>query len=82
MDKAKFSTKLNTYFASMNTLNNQKYIITYINPENALKVLKDEDKINLYNIKLNEKTKAIALTNIVYYENSNKTLPVRNEHIR
>ena len=50
MDKAKFSTKLNTYFASMNTLNNQKYIITYINPENALKVLKDEDKINLYNI--------------------------------
>jgi len=35
-----------------------------------------------FNIKLNEKTKAIALTNIVYYENSNKTLPVRNEHIR
>lgn len=75
LEKAKFGTKINAYIASTGVLNNQKYSILYINPQNALDTLKDVDKINLYNIKLNEETKAIALTNIIYYENSNKTLP-------
>jgi len=75
LEKAKFGTKINAYIASTGVLNNQKYSILYINPQNALNTLKDVNKINLYNIKLNENTKAIALTNIVYYENSNKTLP-------
>ena len=37
---------------------------------------KDAKKINLYNIKLNKNTKAIALTNIAYYDNTNRTLPL------
>ena len=57
-------------------LNNQKYSILYINPKNALDTLKNEDKVNLYNIRLKEKTKAIALTNIIYYDNANLTLPI------
>ena len=38
---------------------NQDYNILYINPENALNTIKDSDKINLFNIKLKPKTKAI-----------------------
>ena len=30
----------------------------------------------MYNIKLNQETKAIALTNIAYFDNNNKTLPL------
>lgn len=54
---------------------NQDYNILYINPENALNTVKEAEKINLYNIKLKPKTKAIAYTNIMYYDNSNRTLP-------
>lgn len=82
IDKAKFGMKLNVFCASTGALNNKRYNILYINPQNALDTLKEEEKINLYNIKLNENSKAIALTNIIYYDNKNKTLPIRNEYIR
>lgn len=79
INKAEFGAKLNAFFASTGALNNQKYAILYINPKNALDTLKECEKINLYNLKLNENTKAVALTNIIYYDNTNETLPVRNE---
>ena len=82
VEKSSFGEKLNIYFASTATIANQRYVVAYINPEDAIEVLKNVDKINLYSIKLNEKSKAIPLTNIVYYENSNRTLPIRNEHIK
>lgn len=82
LEKQEIGTKINVFYASTNVLKNQKYNILYINPQNALDTLKEEEKINLYNIKLNEKTNVIALTNSIYYENSNKTLPLRNERIR
>ena len=76
LDKAKFGFKLNAYFASELPLNNQEYDILYINPKNALDTVKEYDKINLYSIKLKEDSKAIALTNIAYYDNNNRTLPI------
>lgn len=76
LSKSKIGIKLNTFYASTGVLNNQKYNILYINPKNALETLKDADKINLYNIKLNENARAVALTNIVYYDNNNITLPI------
>ncbi|MCI8621543.1 MAG: hypothetical protein HFJ50_07580 [Clostridia bacterium] len=82
IDKAEFGANLNAYFASTGVLNDEKYSILHINPENALETLKDEEKINLYNIKLTKKAKAIALTNIIYYDNGNQTLPLRNEFAR
>ena len=54
----------------------KNYELLYINPQNALEQIKNAEKINLYNIKLNKNTKAIALTNIAYYDNMNRTLPV------
>ena len=76
LNKAKFGNKLNTFYASMSLLNTTDYNILYINPKNAIEVIKNDDKINLYNIKLNEKSHAIALTNIAYFDNTNKTLPL------
>lgn len=76
LDRAKFGFKLNAFYASTMPLDTKNYNILHINPKNALDELKNYDKINLYNIKLNEKTKAVVLTNIVYYDNTNKTLPL------
>ena len=76
IEKAEFGFDLNAFYASTAQLNNKEYDILSINPKNALEDLKDCDKINLYNIKLNKKTKAIALTNIVYFDNNNQTLPL------
>lgn len=84
IDKAHFGVKLNSFYAGADLLaTNQKYTILYINPQDALNTALDtSDKITLYNIKLKEDTKAIALTNIVYYENRNQTLPLRNGCLR
>lgn len=82
IDKSKFGANINAYFASCGVLNNQRYNILYINPQNALDTLKENDKINLYSIKLKEDVKGVALTNIIYYDNNNKTLPLRNDSIR
>lgn len=76
LDKAKFGVKLKAFYASTENLNTRDYNILHINPKNALEEVKGCNKINLYNIKLNEKTKGIALTNIAYYNNNNKTLPL------
>jgi len=76
LDKSNISCKLNAYYASNLPLNNKDYKILHINPKSAIEELKDTDKINLYSIKLNDKTRGIALTNITYYDNNNKTLPL------
>lgn len=76
IDKSKFGIKLNAFYTSTVPLNNTDYNILYINPQNAIEEIKEHDKINLYCIKLHENSKAIALTNIAYYDNTNRTLPV------
>ncbi len=76
LDKSDIGCTLNAYYASSFPLNNKDYNILYINPKSAIEELKNSDKINLYNIKLNEKTRGVALTNIAYYDNTNKTLPL------
>lgn len=55
-----------------------KFDIFNINPKNALAEFKNSEKTetNLYKITLKEEDKAVALTNIVYYSNNNKTLPL------
>ena len=49
-----------------------------INPDSEIqKSLETEkNKINLYKINLKEKTNAVFYTNIIFYDNENKTLPV------
>ena len=49
-----------------------------INPENELEhILKiDENKIKLYKFNLVRGINAISFTNIIFYDNQNKTLPI------
>ena len=49
-----------------------------INPETEMKEATDfgGDKINLYKINVKEGTNAIGFTNIIFYNNQNRTLPV------
>lgn len=49
--------------------------IFYINPENALKHANGKE-IYFYKIILKENTNCIPLTNIMYYNNTNQTLPL------
>ncbi len=76
INRAFFGMKIKAFYASTEPLNTKDYNLLYINPKDALDKLKDFEKINLYNIKLNKKTKGIALTNIIYYDNTNRTLPL------
>ena len=49
-----------------------------INPENEMQetVKFEENNINLYKINLKEGIKGIGFTNIIFYDNQNKTLPI------
>lgn len=76
LEKNSLGIKLNIYKASDKSLNTQEYGIFNINPENSLSKIKNEPIVNLYSIHLKPKTQAIGLSNIIYYDNSNKTLPV------
>ena len=59
-------------------LNNKEINIFNINPENEIRnaIKFDGDKINLYKLNIKEGTKGIGFTNIIFYDNQNKTLPI------
>lgn len=59
-------------------INHNDINIFNINPEKEIKeILKDSgSKINFYKINLKEGTNAVNYTNIIFYDNQNKTLPV------
>ena len=59
-------------------LNNKEINVFNINPEKEIEEVlkKDGDKVNLYKINLKEGTKGIGFTNIIFYDNQNKTLPI------
>ena len=49
--------------------------VFYINPENALKHVQEKES-TLHKIILKENTNCVAFTNIMYYNNTNQTLPL------
>ena len=75
-NKNNLGMKLNVYKVSNLPLDTKEYGIFNINPENALLKQKEEDIIGLYSIHIYPETPAIGLSNIIYYDNFNKTLPV------
>lgn len=52
----------------------ENFNVFNIDPLNSIKD-KIENELNLYKINLNEDTKISGFTNIIYYDNTNKTLP-------
>ena len=63
--------------SSKNELNKDIYNIFNINPEQEInKILYNKEKeFNLYKINIKNGINAIMLTNIIYYNNKNRTLP-------
>ena len=61
-----------------NILNNKGINVFNINPENEMKEasMAYGSNINLYKLHIKEGTKGIGFTNIIFYDNQNKTLPV------
>lgn len=59
-------------------LDAQNINVFNINPENEIKetLKNDSTKINFYKINLKEGTNAVSYSNIIFYDNQNKTLPV------
>ena len=59
-------------------LDNKEINVFNINPEKEMQeaIKADGNSINLYKINLKEGTKGIGFTNIIFYDNQNKTLPV------
>ena len=59
-------------------LNNKEINIFNINPEEEIKdaMIEDGNKINLYKINVKEGTNGVAFTNIIFYDNQNKTVPL------
>lgn len=59
-------------------LDNKEINVFNINPEKEMKeaIKSDGNNINLYKINIKEGTKGIGFTNIIFYDNQNKTLPV------
>lgn len=47
-----------------------------LSPENVIELDGKNNKINLYRINLKESSKVIYFSNIIYYDNYNKTLPL------
>ena len=72
IEKFKISIDIPVYMVGdlKNKLN-----VFYINPEEALQH-SNKAKENLYKLNLSEGTNCIPLTNIIYYNNENKTLPL------
>ena len=61
-------------YKTKNGLNESKYEIYHINPENAINE-DNENKETLYRINIRKGMPLIFLTNTIYYDNYNKTLP-------
>lgn len=61
-----------------NILNNKGINVFNINPEKEMKEASSAygNNINLYKLHIKEGTKGIGFTNIIFYDNQNKTLPV------
>lgn len=59
-------------------LNKKEFNVFNINSEDEMKnaIKFNANKINLYKIHIKEGTRGIGFTNIIFYDNQNKTLPV------
>ena len=79
LEKGIIPAKLPVYKAINNgELNNKDINVFNINPEKEMReaIKAEGDKINLYKINVKEGTKGIGFTNIIFFDNQNKTLPV------
>ena len=73
--KTKAITDMNIYLCSNDKLNVKDRNVFYINPQEAIEVQKNTEKLNLYKLKIKEGMNVVYNTNIIFYDNYNHTLP-------
>ncbi len=76
LEKTAISNNMSLYLASDTEINRQGFSVFNINPKNAINNLGKKDKINMYRVNLKHGVPAIYFSNIIYYDNANKTLPL------
>ena len=76
LSKLRSVVDIDIYMASDKVLNTDEFGVFCINPEHTMNNVKDLDKINLYKVHIKENMPIIAFSNIIYYDNNNKTLPL------
>lgn len=74
--KTAISNNMSLYLASDTEINRQGFSVFNIDPKNAINNLGKKDKINMYRVNLKHGVPAIYFSNIIYYDNANKTLPL------
>ena len=78
LDKTVIEEELPVYKAIPEELNSESINVFNINPDNEITecLNKNDKEINLYKINLQGKVNCIPYTNIIFYDNQNKTLPL------
>lgn len=76
INKIKAPMNIPVYVATIGKLEAIGLQRIYLNPEEAINSLKDENQINLCRINIKKDMPIIFYTNSVYYDNTNKTLPI------
>lgn len=76
LTKLKSIMDIDLYMTSDKVLNTDEFGVFAINPEHAINKEKNKEKINLYKIHIKEGMPITIFSNIIYYDNTNKTLPL------
>ncbi len=76
LSKTAISNNMSLYMASDSEIDRQGFSVFNINPQNAIDNLGKKDRINVYRVNLRHGVPAIYFSNIIYYDNTNKTLPL------
>lgn len=79
LDKVQLIEDIPVYKAmSENKISQNNISVFNINPESEIEDIdkKDKNKINFYKINLKQGINILAYTNIIFYDNQNKTLPI------
>ncbi len=76
IDKSNAIINMSVYKASKKEIKSEGFELFHINPENAIKDMTEENTIFLYRINVKEKMNLVYLSNIMYFDNYNETLPI------
>lgn len=76
LSKTAISNNMSLYMASDAEINRQGFSVFNIDPKNAIEGLGKKERINMYRVNLKHGVPAIYFSNIIYYDNANKTLPL------
>ena len=72
--KIKSITQMNVYAKYKDGMEKNEYVIANINPQKL--IISNEDNITLHKINVDENTNILYFSNIVFFENNYKTLPL------